>query len=442
MPDFGGAAPPSTVAAADFERFAAKVRNPGLAGKLAGGLVGALFEDPRAIAAFFRRFRPIAHVPFFRPNPPHRGFWLITRYDDVMEVLSRDRDFPVPFETAFRELDPTHENFLLGMADDDSYRAIHAETMKAFRLEDIPAIGAFSAARAEQLVEAGGGEIDAIGGLLTQVPTEIIGRYYGIPAQDPNFAIWLIAMNLHSFPHLVTSPAAAPAALAAAAHMGPLVDAAIARAKQALDPAHGRDPGTILGRFVQAQRSNPVLTDDVIRATIIGCMLGFVPTNNRASGQILRCLLKFPPYMAKAEAAARSGDDDLLERVLFEALRFRPINPGPFRLVAHDTYIAAGLPRERKVPKGAMLMVATHSASFDPRQVAHPNTFDIYRDLSDTMRFGWGQHFCIGYRIAVEQIAQTFKPLLLRGNIRPVRGRLGRPQYYGGFYEHLYVRYG
>ena len=187
MPDFGGAAAPPTVAAADFERFAAKVRNPGLAGKLAGGLVGALFEDPRAIAAFFRRFRPIAHVPFFRPNPPHRGFWLITRYDDVMEVLSRDRDFPVPFETAFRELDPTHENFLLGMADDDSYRAIHAETMKAFRLEDIPAIGAFSAARAEQLVEAGGGELDAIGGLLTQVPTEIIGRYYGIPTQDPNF---------------------------------------------------------------------------------------------------------------------------------------------------------------------------------------------------------------------------------------------------------------
>jgi len=442
MPDFGGAVPPAAVSGADFERYADKVRNPGLLGKLAGGLVFALFEDPRLLAAFFRRFAPIAHIRVFKPNPPQRGFWLVTRYDDVMEVLERNQDFPVPFDKPMRQLDRTGENFILGMPNDDTYKAIHRETMKAFRLEDVPSIAKFAYQRADTaLAAAHKNRIDAIGGLLTLVPTEIVGRYYGIPVQDPNFAILLIGMNLHSFPHLVTIPAAEPAALAAAARIGPLVDAAIARAKAAApDP----NPATILGRFVKAQQDDPksVMTDDVIRSTIMGCMLGFIPTNNRASGQILRYLLKRPDVMERAIDAARSGDDDLLQRVLMEALRFRPINPGPFRLVAQDTVIASGQPRERKVPKDAMLMVATHSASFDPREVEDPNTFSDHRELSDTMRFGWGQHFCIGYKIAVEQIAQTFKPLLERGPFRAVRGPLGKAKYYGGFYEHLHIEFG
>lgn len=412
------------VAGSDFERLAAGLRKMSFASRL----LMKVFDDPRRLAAFFRRFRPIANL---------RKFWLISRYDDVMEVLARDADFPVPFGPKFERLDPARENFILGMANDAKYRAIHAESVKIFRLEDVPAIGRFAAERAEELVAAGGGVIDAIAGLLTQVPVDIVGKYYGIPSHDRDFALWLLAMNFYSFPHLVVNPAVEPAALAGAANIGPLVNAAIAQAKVA--PS---DESTILGRFILAQKDNPqVLTDDVIRATIAGFMLGFIPTNNRASGQILRCLLRHPDMMAAAQAAARTGDDELLGRVLFEALRFMPINPGPFRNVAQDTVIAAGQPHARKVPKGALLMVATHSASFDPRRVPNPDRFDAYRSLSDTMRFGWGQHFCTGFRIALTQITQTFKPLLIRGNIKAVPGKRGEPEYFGLFFEHLHITY-
>lgn len=418
-------APAPPAAPGDFDRLAEEMRKLTTATKI----MAWMFDDPRFRIAsrFFRRFWPIANLG---------KFWLISRYDDVQEVLGRDADFPVPFGPKFELMDRTGTNFMLGMPDDKTYRAIHRAVMQIFRLEDIPSIAAYAAERAEAHVAAGDGVIDAMAGLLTRVPAEIVGSYYGVPADDPDFPLWLFAMNYDSFPHLAVEPAVEPAALAGAAHVGPLLDAAIARAK-----AGPPDDSTILGRFVAAQKTNPVLTDDVIRATLAGFILGFIPTNNRASGQILQCLLRHPQWMEAAEQAALSGDDDLLGRVLFEALRFMPINPGPFRLVAEDAVIAATRPQATRVPKGALLMVSTQSASYDPRRAPDPESFDAYRSLADTLRFGWGQHWCIGFRIAVVQIAQTFKPLLLRGDIRRAAGRLGQPGYFGLFFEHLHVTY-
>ena len=218
--------------------------------------------------------------------------------------------------------------------------------------------------------------------------------------------------------------------------IGPRVDAAIQKAKAA------PDSGTILGRFILAQRTDPtVLTDDVIRATMVGFMLGFIPTNNRCNGQIMEFLIRRPDAMAAAVAAARSGDDDLLYRVLFEALRFRPLFLGPTRTCTQDQVIAAATPRETRIPAGTMLMISTFSASFDPRRVPNPNKFDPDRGIGDAMRFGWGQHWCIGYGIAIAQITNTFKPLLIRGNIRRAAGARGQPAFFGPFYEHLFVTY-
>ena len=36
-------------------------------------------------------------------------------------------------------------------------------------------------------------------GLLTQVPVDIVGDYFGVPSNDPNFALWLFAMSGASF---------------------------------------------------------------------------------------------------------------------------------------------------------------------------------------------------------------------------------------------------
>ena len=183
------------------------------------------------------------------------------------------------------------------------------------------------------------------------------------------------------------------------------------------------------------------LTDEIIRCYLIGMISGFVPTNTMAAGHILEMLLRRPDFMTAAQAAARSGDDDLLERCLFEAMRFMPLNPGPFRACARDYVLAKGTSRATLVKAGSKLLASTQSAMFDNQFVERPNDFNPGRSPADYILFGWGLHWCVGAFIARAQITQTLKALLLKQNLRRARGADGQLQLLGPFPEHLVVEF-
>jgi cytochrome P450 len=168
---------------------------------------------------------------------------------------------------------------------------------------------------------------------------------------------------------------------------------------------------------------------------------GFVPTNTMAGGHMLEMLLRRPDMMREAQAAARADDDELLKRCLWEAFRFMPLNPGPFRSVAADTVVAKGTPRARRLRKDMKLLVGTHPAMFDPRRVLRPGAFDPDRNPNDNMTFGFGLHWCIGAPLAEAQITQTLKPLLQKQNLRRAAGPAGRLAKDGPFPAHLVVEF-
>ncbi len=383
---------------------------------------------PQWAYAILRRFLPIMRIPYF-------NVVIITRNEDVREVLLRDADFPVAFDENFKALDPAHQNFILGMPNSETYRAIRAETMKVFSLADIPRIAHMARERSEALLEEHRGEIDVMRDFLTRVLVDITREYYGVDLPYPDGALWLMAMSYFDFIP-VTTPAVQALGQAGSDHLVPVIEAAMARARA------GGLPGTIVARYMQAQRDgSKVLTDEVIRATLTGMIAGFVPTNTLATGYLIEGLLDNPAMMRAAEQAAQDGDDDLLDRCLFEASRWWPINPGPFRRCAADTVIASGARRQKTVRAGDLVLAATGSAMFDPRRVRNPNRFDPSRPASDYLHFGYGQHWCLGFAIAHAQITQTFKPLLARGGVRRVPGSRGQAAMFGAFVEHLTVTY-
>lgn len=183
------------------------------------------------------------------------------------------------------------------------------------------------------------------------------------------------------------------------------------------------------------------MPDSIIRAILIGMVTGFVPTNTMASGHMLDLLLGKSDWMRQAREAARAGDDDLLKRCLFEAMRFWPLNPGPFRVASEDVVIAAGTRREKMIKKGTKMLVSTQSAMHDPRRVDNPEIFDPSRDQTDYMLMGFGLHWCIGAPLAYAQITQTFKALLERDNVRRAPGTDGKMTTFGPFPESLWVEY-
>jgi cytochrome P450 len=410
-------------------------------GSLIGKLVARLLDDPQWLFGLARRFWPISRIPFTK--------WvLVWRWEDVREVLEHDREFPVPFGKKVIELNGG-PNFLLGMADDPVYWRYQEQVMRAFSFDDVATVVAPLSGRLASEIINGctDGRLDAVQDFITRVPTLICKSYYGFDlSQDAGslveFGHWAIAMSTYMFGDPTDNPSYRKAALAAGDRVRAMVDRSIRDGKSALSGPDSARSDTVLARLIEMQRKGAEgLTDEVIRAYLIGMVAGFVPTNTMAAGNILEMLLRRPDFMAKAQAAARAGDDDLLERCLFEAMRFKPLNPGPFRDCGEDYTIAKGTPRATFVKAGSRMLASTQSAMFDERQVERPSDFDPGRPASDSMLFGHGLHWCVGAFIARVQITQTLKALLLLKGLRRAGGMDGQLQLLGPFPEHLFVEF-
>ena len=395
-------------------------------------IVKRLLDEPQWWMGFLRRFWPIVRVPFTR--------WaMVTRFEHVQEVLGRDQVFQVPFARRMMELMPGPK-FVLAMQDGPDYRRQRLQLMQAFKLEDVAAmIAPRSADLAEQILGDCGGRIDAIEGLLTRVPTRLCQEYYGIDFPDPTrFAQCLTAISAYIFGPPFDKPGPKIATARAAANcIGPLIDQAIDGAKRTQDRSK-----TIVARLVGMQeRDKGDPSHEMIRAELLGMLAGFVPTNTIASGNVLEMLLRRPEVMARARQAALVDDDELLWRCLFETMRFRPINVGPFRECMEDYTIAAGSARAKRIPAGTWVLASTQSAMFDERSVVAPKTFDPKRRNHESMVFGYGLHWCIGAFLAAGQITQTFKRLLLRRGLRRAQGPAGQMQMIGLMPSHLTVEF-
>jgi cytochrome P450 len=375
------------------------------------------------------------------PIPTLFGWALITRYDDVEEALSRPDIFPVPFGEEIARLNdglppPNAPNqgtpFILGMDDRVAHDKQLRLVMKAFRLVDIEKeVAQPSATAASAIVANAGGRLEAIRGLVTQIPLNICRDYYGIPIPNQQaFAYGSMDVSGHLFGKPPIDPI--PAIDAAATIVRNVVDAAINNAQPGVD--------TVLKKLLDMKAAGQ-LTSNEMRAFLMGMIVGFVPTNTMAGGHILDVLLDYPDALEAARTAAESGDDDLLAHCLFEALRFKPHSPGLFRRCPKDFIIASGTKREKRIKAGTKVLVSTMSAMFDCKKVEKAYYFVPGRPASDFLDLGFGMHWCAGAFIARAQITQTFKPLVLKENLRRAAGSDGKLKRRNGFPDSLVVEF-
>lgn len=224
------------------------------------------------------------------------------------------------------------------------------------------------------------------------------------------------------FIDLGANPDVTARAAAAATRCRAYLDGAIAERK-----AHPVDAEDVLNRCLALQQANTPGMDDLdIRNNLIGLIIGAIPTISRAAVQSLDQLLLRPDQLEKAQEAARSDDDDLLSKYIFEAFRFNPINPVIFRRAVRDVTIAKGTFRACKIKKGRMVMASNLSAMFDPFKVKSPNAFRIDRPWRDYILWGYGMHACFGAHINHAVIPAILKPLLKLENLRRAEGASGR----------------
>jgi cytochrome P450 len=376
-----------------------------------------LAQNPEPVFAVLRRVKPILLM---------KNTALVTRFEDVQEVMSRDDVFQVTYKEKM-EVIGGGINFFLGMQNSPEYERSQSHMRAVVRRQDMAGlIVPFVAHTAESLVAASGGRLDVVRQLSRIVPTRLIAAYFGCPpASEEELADWSTAMFRYLFTDLNNDPAVGAAARDAAAKARSWLDQTIAKRKK-----QSSQPDDVVGRCLALQSAGMPGMDDLgIRSNLLGLLIGAIPTTSKCCAQALE----------EAQQAARADDDALVAQYVFEALRFNPNNPGVFRIAAEEYTVAKGTMHATPIPRGAAVVAATQSAMFDERIVDAPSEFRTGRPDYIYMHFGYGLHACFGQYINRVQIPGILKPLLQRKGLRRAEGDAGRLQYGGPFPSSLGV---
>jgi cytochrome P450 len=364
---------------------------------------------------------------------------IVSLYADVVEVLNDEAAFSVvPIYAP--KMEATTGDFVLGMDDTPQYEREIGLMRQAVHPEDPEHIRALVAVQAAELVQAAQGRLDVVAGLSRLTPIRLLGSYFGTPGPDEaTTMIWMRAIFRHIFVNLGNDPNMARDAGAAAQALNAYLDSLIAQRKAEISA--GREtPDDFLCRLLRMQVADP-FADEVVRRILGGTIVGTVDTNSKAIAQALDQLLERPLTLAEAQEAARSDDDALVSRYIFEALRFCPQNPILLRRCEQAVMIAQGTERATLIPPGSLMVVGTESAMFDPARFPEPDAFRIDRPAEDYIHFGSGMHTCFGRQIASIVIPTVAKQLLKRRGLRRAEGPEGALRYDGAFPDHMLVSY-
>jgi cytochrome P450 len=388
-----------------------------------------LTQNPEPIFAVLRRVKPVL---IFRDTA------LVTRFEDVQEVLTRDNVFQVTYKEKM-EVIGDGANFFLGMQNSPEYERDQSHMRTVIRRQDLPQlVQLFVAMTAESLISASGGKLDVVQQLGRVVPMRLIASYFGCPPNsEEELASWSTVMFQYLFTDHDNDPAVSAAARGAGVKAREWLDGVIAQRKR-----QDAQPDDIVGRCLALQRAGVPGMDDVgIRNNLLGLIIGAIPTTSKCCAQALDELLKRPAKLGEAQEAARSDNDALVAQYVFEALRFNPNNPGVFRIAAEEYTVARDKIHATTIPRGATVIAATQSAMFDDRIVDAPNEFRAGRPDYTYMHFGYGLHTCFGQYINRVQIPGILKPLLKRKGLRRAEGDVGQIQYDGSFPRSLRVTF-
>lgn len=388
----------------------------------------------KAMPAVFSLLRKIAPVfPI-----PGTNVTLLTRFDDVQEVFSRNKDFVVPYIEMADGLkwDPT---FVLAMKHDDEAYKHMIGNMRALWLDsDLDHITKISDRVSQAALNAHDGRIDAVQDLMLPVVLHVLKDYYGMPmvGLTERDAVTnkkrkyedLSDEEKHNMARLDAFVAGTNAIAGYVFGPQTLNDKKIRNIHWAGNSVwpylyeatnnygeNGPGENTIIGRARALRAKHEMdITDAELRSILLGMIAGFLPTNTNANGKAFDVLMKIPDAREAAQEAVDRGDDDALLGIIYEAQRHQYILPGLWRITEEDQLLGVGRKKQKTIKKGRLLYISGMSAMFDKRRVNKPRQFIGDRSRDSYLIYGHRFHYCIGAHLSDKMMLAMFKALFSR----------------------------
>jgi hypothetical protein len=393
--------------------------------------------DPEVLAdpyPLYRRLRSESPVHW----DPYLHAWIVTRYDDVITVLTRFSAERAPSPEYFEALGaPEVSPIARVMVKQMLFRDAPAHT----RLRKL-ASGAFVPARvrvlrdhiqeiATRLIDdiqaRGDGQLDLLTEFAEPLPAIVTAEMLGVPVEDhvrlKNWSATFAEM-LGNFQH---NPDRLPAVLDA-------VECLTAYFQDAIDQQRKHPREGLINVLMTSEVDGDRLTDDEVIANCIVTMVGGLETTTNLIGNGMLSLLRNPRQMARLRA-----EPEIMPAAVEELLRYESPSQHTARLAPDDVELGGKLIRKRQAVIAVMA-----AGNRDPERFPDPDTLDFDRPDNRHLAFGWAAHFCFGAplariegHIAFETLLRRFpelrltgEPLVWRENLG-LRGLKSLPLHYG-----------
>jgi cytochrome P450 len=381
----------------------------------------------------FRNGPPLADFAALRQTAPvawneepggRRGFWSVTRYDDVMRVNADYQTFSsqkggilMAYEQPEMQLTRASLDAMINL-DAPNHMQLRREHMPYFTPAYLRGLTDRVEAEVTRLLDvmAPMGQCDLVPMLSAQLPLFTLCEILGVPQADRGkFLTWMHFLEMAST-FAAERSGSAGGLEAAAAEVPPELQAFLDAFKAAIDEMfqYGRDmlhkrradpQPDLLSAIARAQIDGEFLADEYLDGSwLLIVFAGNDTTRNTISGA-MELLSQFP-----GEKAKLIEKPELLPGAVNEFIR----------MISPVIYMRRTATREveldgQTIAEGEKVIMYYGSANRDAAVFPDPDRLDVERANADKhIAFGYGPHTCIGKRVAQLQLEAVYRQLLAR----------------------------
>jgi cytochrome P450 len=339
---------------------------------------------------------------------PRLKSWVLTRYDDVRQVLL-DREISSDRMRPFFAALPGPEAARIGdivrylstwmvFRDPPEHTRLRRLTSKVFHLQSMNAMRPQIEALVAWLFERIGTrtDIDFVADFAGPLPALVIMAMLGVPKEElgnvkrlsDDMALFIGSSRM--------SPEKYDIAEKATREMAAFF-------RELIQDRRAQPAPDLLSQLVALEDGGDRLSEDELVATCILLLFaGHETTTNHIANAML-ALLRFPQEMSALRA-----DAALAPRAVEELLRYDGPSGAQVRVVKNEVDM-----RGKQMRPGDRVFLMLNAANRDPEAYEEPDRLDLERGGPAHLTFGFGMHICLGFPLARLE-GQIALPAVLR----------------------------
>jgi cytochrome P450 len=358
-----------------------------------------VLADPYPLYRRLQEEDPVHWDPFLHA-------WVVTRYQDVAEVLLRFRAARTPTperiaELGMGRLTPVAEVMVRQMLflDPPDHGRVRRLASVAFTPRRVERLRVHVGEIADQLlVELGPtDQFDLMDAFAVPLPAIVTAELLGVPVADHRrLKGWSqdFAEMLGNFQH---NPGRVDQVVQSVEEMVDYFQRAVRREQS-------RPTDGLINALALATVDGERLSEEEVVANLIVTMVGGQETTTNLIGNGMLALLRHPDAMDRLRA-----EPGLVASAVEELLRYESPSQQTPRLAPADAAIGT-----TEIAEGQAVIAVMGAANRDPERFPDPDRLDLGREDNRHLAFGWAAHFCFGAPLARLEGQIAFGALLRR----------------------------